>query len=171
MINIINWCTKKENVKIIFMLGLAVILLIALQHLFSRGKETHKADSSEAMYENRMESQTQAAKRIKDEKMLKSSNAKTIKYDNLQPPPYLTRDIFSFRNSGDNSIRSSDGIIPDNLELNATIIDDGEPLAIIGNKVMGIGEFVNGLEVREIKNNEVVLAKGEQKYILRMIQK
>ncbi len=103
--------------------------------------------------------------------MLKSSNAKTIKYDNLQPPPYLTRDIFSFRNSGDNSIRSSDGIIPDNLELNATIIDDGEPLAIIGNKVMGIGEFVNGLEVREIKNNEVVLAKGEQKYILRMIQK
>lgn len=95
------------------------------------------------------------------------ANSKTKSSGKLNAPPYLTRDLFSsgYLKHKSRGIPRETG---KGLKLKATIIDGRNPLAIIGDEVLGIGEFLNGLEVTDIKNNEVILSKGENKYRLRM---
>ncbi len=103
----------------------------------------------------------------KDNENVKADPRNTEETLKLNAPPYLTRDLFS---AGylKHKYRGIPGEIGNSLKLKATIIDGLDPLAIIGDEVLGIGEFVNGLEVTDIKSNEVILSKGGNKYRLRM---
>ncbi len=110
---------------------------------------------------------TKAANREKAETLV-PVNSEHTEVDNLKPPSSLKRDLFSSGRSMDKVKRNPDKKELKNLELKATIIDGQDPLAIIGDEVLGIGGSVEGLKVTAIKNNEVTLSKGGSQYILRM---
>jgi hypothetical protein len=170
MNNFYNWCSKKENIKMMVMAGLAVFLIVFLIHRFSGGNDMNTSASSEAIYENSIESQTQLTKRFNDEKIIKHSLSKTMEFDNMKPPPSITRDIFSYSNAKNKPKRYAEEMVMKDLTLQATIIDDQEPLAIIDNEVLGIGDFVKGFEVTAIKDNEVMLFEDGKNHILMMIK-
>jgi hypothetical protein len=163
------WCSNKENIKILLMIGMAIILVVILKNRFG-GTEAEKSDSSEASYENRMEPQTEIAIGGYDKGIPKRAPArsKTTKLKGPEPPPFLKRDLFFSRYSELNPKIKGEEMEDLNLELTATIVDGRGALAIIGNEVLEMGEMVNGLRVTAIKNNEVILSKGKRKYVLRI---
>jgi len=169
MENIKNWCSNKENIKILFMIGMAIVLVFVLKNRFG-GTEAENSDSSAASYENRMEPQTEIAMGGYDKRIPKKAPArsKAMKFKSPEPPPFLKRDLFSSRYSGLNPIRKSEETEEVNLELKATIIDGRDPLAIIGNEVLGLGEFIKGAEVIAIKNNVAILSRDGKQYVLKM---
>jgi len=101
-------------------------------------------------------------------KRLASVNPDFVARDMLNPPPSLKRDIFSAGKWWQNPRLKSEKMGEGKLQLKATIIDDQGTIAIIDDEVLGVGESVKGLKITAIKNNEVLLSKGRQRYILRM---
>jgi hypothetical protein len=169
MENIKKWCSNKENIKILFMIGMAILLIVVLKHRFS-GNSAKTSDSSAVSHETVMKAQTQDGtggfdKRIQDKAPARSQ---TVKFNGLKSPPFLKRDLFYSGNPEIMPIRKAGQMERNNLELTATIIDDQGALAIIGNEVLGMGEMIKGFRVTAIKNNEVILSKGEKQHVLRV---
>jgi hypothetical protein len=54
------------------------------------------------------------------------------------------------------------------LALKAIFLDDQNPLAIINDKVVRMGESIEGAKVLEIRENEVVLSNGKQVSTLKL---
>lgn len=160
----VDWLSKRDNIKIVLVLVLSLVLIVVLKIRMSGGKDADKSATSPETYKTAAE--THADMALKQEPV----GARPMTDDTLKPPPFLKRDLFSYRNPGTNPTRKAEQMEEENLELTATIINGQSAIAIIGNKVLGIGESVNGFEVRAIKNNEVTLVKGEKKYIMRMIR-
>ena len=164
-----NWCSNKENIKILIMIGMAIILMVILKIRFS-GKAVHISDSSAAGNEAGIESLTQDSAGGNNSRIPEQAPARSQKviFHSPKPPPFLKRDLFSSRNPGTNPKRKAEQTKEVNLELTATIIDGQGALAIIGNEVLGMGDTVKGLRVTAIRKNEVVLSKGKRQYILRI---
>jgi len=169
MSNIKNWCSNKENIKILIMIGMAIILIVVLKNRFG-GTSAEKSDSSKVRYETGMESQAQAATRDNYKRIPEKSpeRSQKVKFSGLKPPPFLKRDLFASRIPVTNPKRKAEQMEEVKLELTATIIDGQGALAIIGNEVLGMGEMVNGLRVTAIKKNEVILSKGKKQHVLRI---
>ena len=170
MENIKNWCSNKENLKILFMIGMAIVLVFVLKNRFSE-KTANTSGSSSTHYDTGMGSLTQNSARRDNSRMAEKAPArlKQVMLHGLKAPISLKRDIFSYRISK-NSSKREEAQKDSGLKLNATITDGSEPLAIIGNEVLGIGESVNGFEIRAIKNNEAVLLRDGKHYTLRIIE-
>jgi hypothetical protein len=169
MENIKNWCSNKENIKILIMIGMAIILLIILKIRFG-AKADHTPDASAARYETGTESLTRDSVREYIKRIPEKPPARSEKVmsHGLKPPPFLKRDIFFSRTTGTELTRKAEHVDEVKLELTATIIDGQGALAIIGNEVLGMGEVVKGLRVTSIKNNEVTLTRGKRQYVLRI---
>jgi len=169
MDNIKNWCSNKENIKILFMIGMAIILLVILKIRFG-GKAVHTSGSSVAGYEAEMKTPVQDSVRVDNKKMPERApaRAENVMYRGPKPPPFLKRDLFTSRNPVTKPKRKTGKVEKVNLELTATIIDGQGALAIIGNEVFGMGDMVQGLRVTSIKKNEVVLSKGKRQHVLRL---
>ena len=166
-----NWCSNKENIKLLIMIGMAIILLIILKIRFG-AKAVHTPDTSSAHYETGTASITQDAVRGYIKRIPEKAPARSEKvmYHGLKPPPFLKRDLFFSRTTGTKPNRKAEHMEEVNLKLTATIIDGQGALAIIGNEVLGMGEMVEGLRVTSIKNNEVILSKGKRRYVLRITE-
>jgi len=169
MDNIKNWCSNKENIKILFMIGMAIILLVILKIRFG-GKAVHTSGPSVAGYEAEMKTPVQDSVRVDNKKMPERAPARTenVMFRGPKPPPFLKRDLFTSRNPVTKPKRKTGKVEKVNLELTATIIDDQGALAIIGNDVFGMGDMVQGLRVTSIKKNEVILSKGKKQHVLRL---
>jgi hypothetical protein len=164
--NIKKWCSNKDNIKILFMIGMAIILIFVLIHRFG-GNGTQTSDASMAPHKTGIDSQAQASVPKYIQTMpYKKRSEKMVSYGQ-KPPPFLKRDLFFSRKIRNNPIRNGEREEL-NLELTATIIDSQGAVAIIGNEVLGMGEIVEGLRVTSIKNNEVILSKGKAQYVLRI---
>jgi hypothetical protein len=172
MENIKNWCSNKENIKILVMIGMAIILMVILKISFG-GKAVQTSDSSAAHYETGTESLTQDSAReyIKRIPETAPARSKKLMFRGLKPPPFLKRDLFFSRTTGTKPTRKAEHVEEVKLELTATIIDGQGALAIIGNEVLGMGEVIKGLRVTSIKKNEVILSKGKKQYVLRIKEK
>jgi hypothetical protein len=164
-----KWCSNKENLKILFMIVMAIILLFVLKKRFG-GTGAENPDSSAAHYENRVEAQSEIAVAGYDKRVPTRApdRSKTAQLKDPEPSPFLKRDLFSSRYSELNPKRNAEEVEKVDLELKATIIDGQGALAIIGKEVLVTGEKINGLRVTAIKENEVVLSKGKKRYVLRI---
>lgn len=162
--------SKKENIKIAVMLGLAVVLVIVLVKRFSGGRADEQPFSAEAGHEQIVMPQLQKVKRDYNKATVKRAavNWKNMKSYSPKAPPFLTRDIFNSRNRDISPKRKAERVKEVPLELTATIVDDQSALAIIGSEVLVTGDTVKGFRVTAIKNNEVVLSKGKRRYVLRI---
>jgi len=169
MDNIKNWCSNKENIKLVVMIGMAIVLLVILKIRFSE-KAVPASDSSAVRYETGIESLPQDSVRVDNRRMPERAPAQSenVMFQNPKPPPSLKRDLFSSRNPGTKPKRKAGQVEKANLELTATIIDGQGALAIIGNDVFGMGDMVQGLRVTSIKNNEVILSKGKKQHVIRI---
>ena len=54
------------------------------------------------------------------------------------------------------------------LSLSGIIWEQDAPFVIINNQILRAGEMISGFMVEEIRQNEVVLIKGTEKYILKL---
>ena len=88
--NIKHWCSNKENIKILIMIGMAIILLVILKIRFS-GKTVQTSDLSAAGYETGAESITQDSEReyIKRIPETAPARSKKLMFRGLKPPPFL----------------------------------------------------------------------------------
>lgn len=172
MENIKNWCSNKENIKILVMIGMAIILVVILKIRFGE-KAVHIPDTSAAHYKTGTELQTKDSVREYSKTIHERPPARSEKvvFHDLKPPPSLKRDLFFSRKPGTKPIGKEEHVEEVKLELTATIIDGQGALAIIGNEVLGMGEVIEGLRVTSIKKNEVVLSKGKRQYVLRIREK
>jgi hypothetical protein len=164
-----NWCSNKENLKIVIMIAMAIILLVILKNRFTE-KAVHTSDASAAGYETASASLSQDAARGYKARIPAKRPARPNKgmVQGLKPPPFLKRDLFASRKPGTNPTRMAEHVEEVNLELTATLIDGQGALAIIGNEVLGMGEMIQGFRVTAIKKNEVILSKGTKQYVLRI---
>ena len=164
-----NWCSNKENVKIVIMIGMAIILLVILKNRFAE-KTVHTSDTSAAGYETKLASLSQDAAQRYNARIPAKTPARLNKgmVQGLKPPPFLKRDLFSSRNIGTNPTRKAEHVEEVNLQLTATIVDGQGALAIIGNEVLGMGDMIQGFRVTAIQKNEVILTKGKKQYLLRI---
>ena len=169
MDNLKKWCSNKENIKILIMIGMAIILIVVLKNRFGE-TSAEKSDSSAVGHETGMEAQNQAGTLAYDKRIPEKTPARSqkVKFNRFKQPPFLKRDLFSSGNPVFKPIRKTEQMDGSNLELTATIIDGQGALAIIGNEVLGMGEMVNGLRVTAIKKNEVILSKGKKQHVLRI---
>ncbi len=169
MNNMKSWCSNKENIKIICMVGLAIVLVVVLIHRFS-AKAVNTSDSPAAEYQRGMEPLTGNSAREYKTRMPERtpSRSKKVMFNGVKPPALLKRDLFASRNTGNSPKRTTEQIEAVHLELTATIIDGAGALAIIGNEVLGMGDRVKGMRVTAIKENEVTLSKGKRQYVLRI---
>jgi len=165
MSNFINRRSGKDNIKIIIMAGLAVVLIFILAHRFFGGQGENDAASAAHTHEDSLKSDTLTAA-LK----LSPANSKPPEFGGLEPPPFLGRDIFSSGDTVYNRKGKAGETEYEGLQLKATIIDDRGALAIIDDDVLRIGEFIKGLQVRTIKNNEVMLSRGEKNYTMSVIK-
>ncbi|MBI5740453.1 MAG: hypothetical protein HZA16_07000 [Nitrospirae bacterium] len=150
--------------KIIIMAGLAVVLVFVLAHRFFSGQGKDDEAHASPAHEDGMNSETPAA-------ALKSSldDLKTAEFDD-EAPPSLGRDIFSSGDTVYGPTEQAEEAEYETLQLKATIIDDQGALAIIDDEVMRIGQSIKGLQVRTIKNNEVILSRGEKNYTMKVTE-
>jgi len=162
MINPGNWLSNKNNLKIVIMAGLAILLIFVLKYRFFQGQEAGDQAASTQTHDSSLEYETRAANL--------ESDPTIMEFDDLKPPPSLETDIFSSGNAEYNPGEEAKEMEVDKLELRATIIDDQGALAIIDDDVLRIGEFIKGLQVRTIKNNEVMLSRGEKNYTMSVIK-
>jgi hypothetical protein len=160
-----DWFLKKDNIQLLLVVVLSIVLIVVFKNRMSGGKDIEKAAASPVTHNTAPGTPVTV-----QDKALKSEavDSKSLKASELKAPPSMKRDIFSFRISENSSKREVVKSGPD-LKLNATITDDGEPLAIIGSEVLGIGEMVKGFTVITINNNEAVLLRNGKHYTLRMI--
>ncbi len=164
-----HWCSNKENIKILVMIGMAIVLVVILKIRFG-GKAVHTSDASVAGYKAGMETAAQDSVRAENRRMPERAPARieNVMFRGPKPPPFLKRDLFSSRNLVTKPKRKAKKVEKVDLDLTATIIDGQGALAIIGNEVFGMGDMVQGLRVTSIKNNEVTLSKGKRKHIIRI---
>jgi len=54
------------------------------------------------------------------------------------------------------------------LSLSGIIWEESAPLALINNQILAPGEMISGFKVQEIRQNEVILIKGTEKFIMRL---
>ena len=54
------------------------------------------------------------------------------------------------------------------LTLTGIIWERADPVALINTQVLRTGEMISGFKVEEIRQNEVVLVKGTERYVLRL---
>ena len=162
--------SNKDNIKIAVMVGLAVVLLIVIAKRFSGSGTDEQPVSAVAGHQQIVMPQSQTVKRQYSKAAVnKAAVPKSVKYNNSEAPPFLTRDLFNSRNWDVRPKREADQKDP-GLKLNATITDDGDPLAIIGDEVLGIGDSVKGFKVTAIRNHEAVLSGDGKHYTLRMTE-
>jgi hypothetical protein len=57
-----------------------------------------------------------------------------------------------------------------NMVLTGIIIEEQGPTALINEKIVKIGDSIGEYQVGDIKQNEVILKKGTEKYILRLFK-
>lgn len=164
-----NWLSKKENIKILFMIAMAIVLVVILKNRFG-AQAVHTSDSSVAGYEAEKETPALDSVKVDNKRMPERTPARTknVIYQGLKPPPFLKRDLFASRKPVTIPKRKAEPVEKVNLKLTATIIDSQGALAIIGNEVFGMGDMVQGLRVTSIKNNEVVLSKGRKQHVIRI---
>lgn len=160
-----NWFSKSDNMKIVLVAALSLVLVVVLMMRMSGDKDAEKPATPAETYNTAAETPAPFQKQTRDDNA--NRRVEPMKADTMKPPLFLKRDLFSYRMSKNSSKRDEGGSAPD-LELNATITDDGEPLAIIGNEVFGTGEMVKGFRVTQIKNNEVILSKENRQYVIRI---
>lgn len=161
-----SWYSNKESIKVVIMLMLALVLAVVLYHRFS------DKDAGDLTYLSSVAHETEVQALSSDEsgdRLHRSSEGLVPgRSRSITAPPALDRDIFSFRILGESSIVDAGRSAADQFELNATLIDAGEPLAIIDGEVLGVGATVRGYEVGEIRDGEVSLMKSKHKYIIKM---
>ena len=167
----VNWFSKKDNIKLVFVAVLSIVLIVVLKAGMSGGKDAESSAASPEIYNTAEGTPAPFIKQTRVDRPLKrkSGKSKTLDASTLKAPPSLKRDIFSFRLSKNSSKREEVRRGPD-LELNATITDERQPLAIIGSEVLGIGDVVKGYTLTEIKNHEAVLSRDGEHYTLRMLK-
>ncbi len=165
----VDWFTKKDNIKIILVIVLAIVLLVVLKNRMSGEKDAEKTAASPAIYKTAADTPVPFQKRTSVKTSLKRNRGEqNMKADTVKSPPFLERDLFSYRNTGTRPKRNAEPLEGVDLVLTATIIDEQGAIAIIGNEVLRTGEMVQGMRVTAIENKEVVLSKGRNQYVLRI---
>jgi hypothetical protein len=159
--------SNKENIKIAVMVGLALVLIIVIAKRFSNSG-TDEPVSAVAGHEQIEMHEQQNVKRQYSKAPFKKTAMKSenIKLFNSEAPPFLTRDLFNSRIRDIIPKREKEQVKEVPLELTATIIDGNGELAIIGDEVLGIGDEVKGFTIKEVRNNEVLLARDGDLYTL-----
>lgn len=56
------------------------------------------------------------------------------------------------------------------FQLSAVIWDETNPIAIINNEVVGIGQEIDGCQVIKINKDNVILKKGEEERVVELYQ-
>jgi hypothetical protein len=168
MEDIKKWCSDKENLKIVFMIFMAIILVVILKIRLG-GKAEQKDVSPTSAHKTEVTATSQSpAREIKQRKMVRTPvRTGSRAFQGTKAPPFLERDLFSSRKSPSVPTRKGEHVEQVELELTATIIDNQGALAIIGDDVFAIGDMVQGYQVMSIKNNEVVLSKGKRQYVFK----
>ena len=166
MEDIKKWCSDKENLKIVFMVIMAIVLVFILKIRFSGKGEVSSATAQE---ENIIMPTQAADSNIIQRKVTRTPAPRGSRvFQTAKAPPFLERDLFSSRISASVPKRKGEHVEQVELELTATIIDSQGALAIIGNDVLAIGDMVQGYQVTSIKKNAVLLSKGKRQHELRI---
>ncbi len=160
------------------MLGLAVVLIIILTYRFLWEKKTRVAPTSLVKSGRTPEQHPDLI--LKDmNKLLTASNQETQKKDvQKHIKSSLKKDLFfptislhkketlSKKGEENEDNRIENAI--KKLKLKATIINNKKPIAIINNKIVGIGEYIMGFKVVDIKDGVIFLSNGKKRVSLNM---
>lgn len=161
---------KGDNIKLLLVVLLSVVLIVVLKIRMSGGQDTEMSASPSEIYNTSAETLASREQLFADKTLKPASRgSEHLEPSALKPPPFLKRDIFSFGTARNSLKREADQSAP-LLKLNATITDNGKPLAIIENEVLEIGDFVKGLKVTAIRDHEAELYGDGKHYTLKMIK-
>lgn len=170
---------NKSKIKIFIMLGLAVVLVVILTYGFLREKRSRVTPLPQARYERMPEHHPDTI--LKDIDTLLTQDKHEAKNKGVPKPvkSSLKRDLFSPTISlhkkgkplSKEKKKKEDNKIEDiikKLELKATLINNQRPVSIINDRIVGIGEYIMGFKVVEIKNGVVLLSNGKKRVSLNM---
>ncbi len=170
---------NKSKIKIFIMLGLAVVLVIILTYRFLREKKTGGTPLPQASSKRISESHPDTT--LKDIDTLLTQDKHEAKNKGVRKPlkSSLKRDLFSPTISlhkkgkplSKKKEKKEDNKIEDiikKLKLKATLINNQRPVSIINDRIVGIGEYIMGFKVVEIKNGVVLLSNGKKRVSLNM---
>lgn len=170
---------NKSKIKIFIMLGLAVVLIIILTYKFLQENKTGITPLPQAVSKRVPEHHPDTI--LKDIDTLLTQDKDEIKNKDVLKPTKssLKRDLFSptisLHKKGnplpkEEKKKETDKIedMIKELKLKATLINNQRPVSIINNRIVGIGDYIMGFKVVEIKDGLVLLSNGEKKVSLNM---
>jgi len=152
------------------MIGIFMVSLIAIWALLSlSGKEKKRPVVKVKQKPSQQKQKVVAEVEIPDEsephtKMIILDTARVAAYKRAGLQKIDPADIIDpFR-----KLEAQDALLTlSDLFLSGTSLTEGKHAAVINDKIIRPGEKIAGFEVREIRADEVILHKGDERYILK----
>ncbi len=161
---------NRKNIEMMAVIGLSLVLALVLKNRFMGHNTVTRSSSPTASSGLLLDSKPHP---IEQGNVQPPGRPEKLAADELSSsshpsPASLRRDLFSPVNAAYDPLNLLKKGGARTLALKAIFLDSQNPLAIINDKVVRMGESIDGAKVLEIRENEVVLSNGKQVSTLKL---
>lgn len=159
----------------LFVVGLASTIAVQLNHYSSANSDSHVEDAEEA---KAGEMAKQDEKYLYLLRKFKALGDESLTFSAVSEPRLvsLVKDPFVLPGQVANAIESPSTPLPtaaeaevhSDLRIDGILWNENSPSAIIGGKIVRLGENILGYKVERIKKKEVLLTRSDDRVLLRL---